>query len=241
MEQNITIVIEEIEPIEEEPIIFTRYLYLKEDAEYSLYESCTDKKEEESFFWAYELYYSGFPEDVFSILLQIIEESIYFDKRTEKFIDKKIEEWRNDHSKHEIVATIIYNIILYKKKQVLENISKKRLFVIMQHSKIEMFKTIEPEKINGYKARKIIPQVCKYSAIKTADHPETIRQKWYYHWLYYASFSPIWSKRIEEFGGKRTEKKIVFHNDDKEEDFYELYGYEPDEQKREIQEKMIRL
>ena len=35
------------------------------------------------------------------------------------------------------------------------------------------------------------------------------------------------------------EKKVVFINDDCLEKFYELYGYEPDEQKKEIQEKSI--
>ena len=61
------------------------------------------------------------------------------------------------------------------------------------------------------------------------------------HWLYYASFSPIWKNRIEEYNGEilHEKKKINFENIDDEEDFYQLFQYEPDEQSKECQEKSI--
>ena len=64
---------------------------------------------------------------------------------------------------------------------------------------------------------------------------------YWHNWLYHASFSPIWSQRIKMCGGyvDYFSKKVVFINDDCLEKFYELYGYEPDEQKKEIQEKSI--
>ena len=64
---------------------------------------------------------------------------------------------------------------------------------------------------------------------------------YWYNWLYHASFSPIWLQRIKLCRGYAdyNNKKIVFINDDCLEQFYELYGYEPDEQKKEIQEKSI--
>jgi hypothetical protein len=67
------------------------------------------------------------------------------------------------------------------------------------------------------------------------------REAYLNHWLYYASKTPLWKERIELYHGHiiEDEKKITFKNDDLEEEFYENYGYEPDEQKKEIQEKSI--
>jgi hypothetical protein len=60
----------------------------------------------------------------------------------------------------------------------------------------------------------------------------------YYNWEYYASQMPIWKRRIEQFNGKvcKYSKKIIFENDDNLEQFYELYGYDFDEQSLQIQE-----
>lgn len=68
-----------------------------------------------------------------------------------------------------------------------------------------------------------------------------INQAYLNQWLYYASHSPIWLQRIQAYRGKRNEQtqKIVFENDEMEEEFYQKYGYEPDEQKKEVQEKSI--
>jgi hypothetical protein len=238
MQQNISI---EIEEIEEESPIFTRYLYVLDDVEYSLYQACIDKKKEEAFFWAYELYYSGFPEIVFSIIKKLIDESSTFDKKIKKQIEKKIDELEKDPSKDEIIAIIVYNVILYRTNIVSNNPIKKRLFVLIDKSKITEYDTINSTNIEKYKARRVLPNVCKYSTIKTSEILGSVRQKWYYNWLYYASFSPIWQKRIHIFGGKQTDEKIAFPNDEKEEEFYQLYGYEPDEQTCGLQSKCIPL
>ena len=60
-------------------------------------------------------------------------------------------------------------------------------------------------------------------------------------WLYYASFSPIWIERIKRYNGKinHISKTVEFEDYDSEECFYELFGYEPDEQILNIQEKSI--
>ena len=54
-------------------IIFTRYLYSKDEVQLALLVNILNKSEK-SLFWAYELYYSGFEEDVFNLLWKI-----YFD------------------------------------------------------------------------------------------------------------------------------------------------------------------
>ena len=59
------------------------------------------------------------------------------------------------------------------------------------------------------------------------------------HWEYFAYKSPIWKERFDKYNININHKKeiIEFENDDELEEFYENYGYEPDEQDINIQEK----
>ena len=68
-----------------------------------------------------------------------------------------------------------------------------------------------------------------------------MRTNYYKHWLYYASFSPIWEERILQFQGtvNHDTKRVDFINDEYMETFYEHFGFEPDEQSAETQEKII--
>ena len=68
-----------------------------------------------------------------------------------------------------------------------------------------------------------------------------MKERYWYHWLYYASFSPIWLERIKQYGGTidYTNKIVLFEDDDLTEEFYSLYGLEPDEQKECVQNKSI--
>jgi len=71
-----------------------------------------------------------------------------------------------------------------------------------------------------------------------------LQEEYWYRWEYHASFSPLWSKRIKEFGGypDYTRQKVIFKeepDDDAMQEFYSLYGLEPDEQKSQVQNKSI--
>jgi predicted DNA-binding helix-hairpin-helix protein len=58
------------------------------------------------------------------------------------------------------------------------------------------------------------------------------------NWLFYASYSPIWKSRIETYNGKINleQKRVEFRDDDLEE-FYDKYGFEPDEMNMETHHK----
>jgi hypothetical protein len=60
-------------------------------------------------------------------------------------------------------------------------------------------------------------------------------------WLYFASVTPVWSERIRAYDGvvNDEKRKVVFENEDNEQDFYIKYGYEPDEQEAAIVENNI--
>ena len=66
------------------------------------------------------------------------------------------------------------------------------------------------------------------------------------HWLYYASFSLLWKERIEKYKGiidSETRHVNFSEVDDLAEEllqeFYDLYGLEPDEQRLSVQNKSI--
>jgi hypothetical protein len=95
----------------------------------------------------------------------------------------------------------------------------------------------------------LLVQVCKYninsnkclSLFALGRNRINLKEAYWYHWEYYASFSPIWKERLTEYRGEpiHETRKIRFENDDYLEEFYEKYGLEPDEQKKETQEKSI--
>jgi len=96
---------------------------------------------------------------------------------------------------------------------------------------------------------KILSKACIYnidnnnylSLFTLKRETENIENAYKYNWLYHASFAPIWKKRIEEYKGliDSKERKVIFETDELEEDFYNKYGYEPDEQCAETQNKSI--
>jgi len=60
------------------------------------------------------------------------------------------------------------------------------------------------------------------------------------NWLYHASFSPLWKERINHYNGEiLSDKTVIFNDDEDEEKFREKYDYEPDEQKKDVQDKSI--
>tara|TARA_B100001093_G_scaffold518125_1_gene601916 strand:+ start:3727 stop:4806 length:1080 start_codon:yes stop_codon:yes gene_type:complete len=64
---------------------------------------------------------------------------------------------------------------------------------------------------------------------------------YWYHWEFYAYKTPLWKSRFDKYKVRIIENKqtIKFDDEDEYEEFYEEYGYEPDEQSKEVQEKSI--
>ena len=60
-----------------------------------------------------------------------------------------------------------------------------------------------------------------------------------FHWEYYAFDTPIWRERFNHYKAIQNHEtnEIVFPTDEVAEEFYQKYGYEPDEQPRETDEK----
>ena len=60
---------------------------------------------------------------------------------------------------------------------------------------------------------------------------DAMRRAFGQHWEYYAYRAPLWKHRIDEHRGTpdHDAKRILWEDDDLQEQFYQAYGYDPDE------------
>ena len=123
-----------------------------------------------------------------------------------------------------------------------KNKTKKAIIVCCKLENITKYYTLSPiektykylQNVGLYKIRTNIKQLFQ------GDYGN-IKNEFYYNWIYYASGSPIWLERINEFNGtvNNETKKVEFLSEDWEELFYNTWGFEPDEQSQTIQDQII--
>ena len=233
------------------PLIFTRYLYPKELVMHSLFLSILDKKTDEALFWGYELYYSGFTDNVYEYLFQIYE-TIYSSVNSDK-LTAYVKELYGNQTETNLgifiltLATKPYNINIFIEEYF--NIKCSPTTIQKNNDKIlkiksfdvTPYRTLEDfnEESRGYK---ILGKACKYpirteykELFKTSPHDflDCFRRCW----EYYAFECPLWKQRILDNGGKKCDKtkKVSFDTEKNAEEFYNKYDLEPDEQSLEIQ------
>lgn len=207
----------------------TRYLYNKSSVILSLRNAIHDRSYDQAVFWGYELYYSGFQKETIAVLLDIYKKRFSTNHpKLGLYIRKKIAE-----KKDECIATIVKNLTM-KRPDTVEKSEDK--FVNVKGYHIEPYKTVDPSHVKF--KWKYLQTVCKYAVCKEKlqkvdlDERLDIFRK---NWLYNASLSPIWEDRIKNSGGIVCEGCVKFESEDDEESFYDLYGFETDEQPLEIQ------
>ena len=115
----------------------------------------------------------------------------------------------------------------------------------MAAEEVAKYETIVPE---YQKARFLLPKVYRYPIRKNVGKLFQrsfcdIKQPYRYNWTYYCWDCPFWRRIMEgTYGGKvNHENWRVDFDDDCAEEFYDHFGYEPDEQKFEIQAMSIGL
>lgn len=246
------------------PFVLTRFLYIKEEVLMSLLISVFEKDYDQSLFWASELYYSGYQEE----LIQYID-SIYctfFRSQNPKL--NRIMKYgvKNYHKGIHMAASLLLNLTSKKRNYTLKDFvvenfdpeinqgareKETNLLIFSQIPQAEKYKF---DNMSNLKNRKVLLNCCKYSTYKkwsnifdcilfTKIDQKELYIKHTHNWLYYASYCPIWSKRIEEHCGyvDYENEKVCFQNDDWFEEFHEKYEYELEEQKLEVQSKMLHV
>ena len=202
-------------------IILTRYLYNRDTVFRQLGECIRNKEYEKSLFWAYELYFSWYEEELIKYLIDLINKEYSQYKFMKGFLKKHLAEWISEpitNKPHEFIATIIRNLVL-RSPMGIENNKFPLIFVLEED--IEKYYTVQD--IN------ILPTIDldKYTVMniefeKLYDLCE--------NWLYYASKNPLWKYRIGQFKGTIDTKKrrVIFPNSSTKEQFSENFGYKFD-------------
>lgn len=210
-------------------ITLTRYLYDKDRVIISLYDSIERRNYEKSLFWAYEIYYSGFHKEIIDELVKIYEDR--YSKNHRKlglYIQKKRGILGNQPG---IVATIIKNLTM-KNRDIPETANVK--FVNVKEYHVKSYETREPDGIPPWK---FLKEVCQYGVV--SKNKGSLDNVFHGNWWICVAKSPIWADRIHLYDGKVEEESVVFLDEEKEEEFYNRFGYEPDEQSKEIQTKCL--
>jgi len=230
------------------------------DVMQSLLLAMLDGYHNEALFWAYELYYSGFEEETYRYLYSIYE-SYYRDENPELESGLFAMEACDITSDPCHIGTIVSTMTsrnyqvstflsMYKSIKIpflVHEPRKFRFVITLKEKDIVDYQTVLPE---PEKSRHYLKRVCKYPIRRQYNRffescEEDYKKELWYHWLYYACRSPIWLSRVEEFGGSVNDesKTIDFTHDEDCEDlselFYQIWGLEPDEQSKELQEKCI--
>lgn len=97
-------------------IVFTRYLYLKDEVEIALLVSLLNKNED-AIFWAFELYFSGFEDELFELFWKFyFEFYASFNPTFEAYLTQKNNTFISSSSdeKQKIVANITNNLLIRK-------------------------------------------------------------------------------------------------------------------------------
>ena len=97
-------------------IIFSRYLYLKDEIKLTLLISILNKHES-ALFWAYELYFSGFEEELFEHLWKIYYDFYYtLNPSFQDYFIKKYKLWQKPDTtpfeKNKIVSSIVNDLLI---------------------------------------------------------------------------------------------------------------------------------
>ena len=230
--------------------MLTRYLYNKLEVKHSLFVSILKHNIEESLFWAFELYYSGFCIETIEFILKLYDEIFKSENENlELYINNCIENWNEENdpiyfgnliaalcTRQFDLTNFCKDYFHVKGKQEISKNSN--MIVSLDHDFISQFDNNNSQNIQP---RKLLQEKCiykirkKYSSLFQTEKPTYDEQLKIYNneWLYYASYSPLWEERICYHNGiiDHENKKIVFETDDDLEAFFENWGYEPDEQK----------
>lgn len=244
-------------------IVLTRYLYIKHDVLVSLMISILYKNYEESLFWACELYYSGFEEEVADFIYTIYNEWCkscnhpalfsYIEKLRDRYVEGPhiIATMIKNMTMRWIRGTAQYFVLREIDTPMPPPLQKKCIVVTVDPHECIKYQTMEESK---WSARKVLNKVCLYSSqkqYKEAFHcihasisSEILYQEHLQYSLYYAAWNtPIWTQRMEQYGGKLNSdtREIDFADEEQKQAFEEKYDYELEEQPLNVQEKLVHL
>lgn len=237
-------------------ITYTRYLYNLDDVKMSFIISLLNKDLQQAYFWAFEMYYSGYEDKILQICLCLYTNTYVYRKAVYEKLVGEYNQWKilNDPLH---LANIVKNLVhqnisisrfiktFLKYKKVKDQPRSKApsvKFLYASNDEIKDYETVASIEGHNYKLLKF---VAKYEVRREFDEMfksshnsiDELRN----NWLYHASHCPLWQDRIEQCGGTINHKQrhVYFMDSNSEEAFYNMYDFEPDEQSLNIQNTLV--
>jgi len=224
---------------EEEEHQFTQYWYEQQKNQNNLQMALMEKKREESLFWAYELYHSGFKDEVWQLVIEIyLQHYETYNPRFRTRLDSFYAEWQKTNDAC-LLGTVVGTLACWDCDRGEDKQPTKRFLILYKEDRHQTIPVTYP-------ARKYLQQVSKFS-VRTPTIPELPRPSSFrpqaelqlllhQNWLYYCAKTPIWVSRIEEGRGfiQENTQTVEFNTDEDLEEFYDKWGLEPDEQSMEM-------
>ena len=96
-------------PVPGSNLVFTRYLYLKDEVRIALLLSILNKSDD-AIFWAYELYYSGYKNELFALVWQIYYD--FFATLNPSFAAYLTKKLESKEIEDRLVSSIIQNLLI---------------------------------------------------------------------------------------------------------------------------------
>lgn len=204
---------------------------------------------ESDIFQAIQTYFQ-LSDEQFAVIQRLIDSSLSeAEKEEEDDKDKNNEnqyKYKNAiHVLWSVICLLIFNPGWFQ--------SKKKLYIGCSDDEIDSVMKIhtEPIPLNNYNQ----PQIYKtlfYKRLYSIDvmcsvfhllreTKDNINECYYHHWEYYAYICPLWKERFDKYDITVDDEnnKIIFNNDNEMEQFYSQYGYQPDEQSWETENKRM--
>ena len=183
--------------------------------------------------------------DIYNICLDIFFENEL--KLTKSKLAKEFVSILKTNTNHKIILLAKIMCLFSKKaelkkgKSIYINVEPEDIIpyeTICGSKELKHYKILEKATICG------IDELKHLSLFKLKRSNYNLQEKYWYNWEYHAYFSPLWSQRITKYGGfiDYTKQKVVFKEEPDDElmqQFYGLYGLEPDEQLLSVQQKSI--
>jgi len=238
-------------------IAFTRYLYPKLYVKQSLMIALLEHQYDESMFCTYELYFSGFEDETYDFVFKIYNDLYRYDNpKFINFMQVTRYYWYKNTLQYWLIGSIVATLCFrnYRMDKFVENYFNIRCIATpVKNTKNNLIIRLTEQNIREYKInrhidppRKYLPMVCKYGVRNNVNRlfmndAKDLQEKWYYNWEYYASLSPLWRERLDDFNGRvnMESEKVEFEDEESEEAFYERWNLEPDEQSLQTKELIL--
>lgn len=222
--------------------MYTRYLYDAYDCQYMIFHSIYIKDIDQLLFWYCELYFSGFRNLLLEWAYTLY--TSYYEENHPKYAPFMKEQYKKYESESEsdmlkscylgnMFVNMIYLTASYSTTP--PNYKKRNIYIVLKPHNIEQYASTE----NILPAKDVLKTHCVYRVYKhrcnvlaeALELPITIQDSENQsNWLNYCINTPLWKQRIHTYGGIIENGSVLFDTEEHEELFYDIYGYEPDEQ-----------